>query len=71
MTTQIDYTTLRKGTVVFRRKDGRVIERIEICPKCGRKGAVRAAFVDRASKKTAHAGHAPGAYRARMPDGPR
>jgi hypothetical protein len=41
----LDFTTWRKGTVVARR-NGKVIEQIEICPVCGRKGAVRPSYLD-------------------------
>jgi hypothetical protein len=40
-----DFTTWRKGIVVSQR-NGKVIERIDICPVCGRKGAVRRSYFD-------------------------
>lgn len=40
-----DFTTWRKGTVV-RAHNGKVAERIGICPICGRKGSICPSYID-------------------------
>lgn len=47
MSQKIDYTTWRKGAIVSFCKDGSIYEKIGICPECGKKGAIRAAFYDK------------------------
>lgn len=44
---RIDFTTMRKGTVCSRTRDGSASEKIGVCPKCGRKGSIRQAWQDK------------------------